>query len=122
MTIRKKLIVSNILMILIPALLTLTFAAVIFKTYGNRYWESLEEMYDDKDGVYSAQSIVYAYKEALTDETWVEYVDTDGDGAAGIHFESYEYYGSAGRGIVKTWLPFLGEGRWKDHVQQYHRG
>lgn len=85
MTIRKKLIVSNILMILIPALLTLTFAAVIFKTYGNRYWESLEEMYDDKDGVYSAQSIVYAYKEALTDETWVEYVDTDGDGAAGIH-------------------------------------
>lgn len=70
MSIRKKLIVSNILMILIPALLTLTFAAVIFKTYGNRYWESLEEMYDDKDGVYSAQSIVYAYKEALTDETW----------------------------------------------------
>lgn len=85
MSIRKKLIVSNILMILIPALLTLTFAAVIFKTYGNRYWESLEEMYDDKDGVYSAQSIVYAYKEALTDETWVEYVDTDGDGTAGIH-------------------------------------
>ena len=85
MTIRKKLIVSNILMILIPALLTLTFTAVIFKTYGNRYWESLEEMYDDKDGVYSAQSIVYAYKEALTDETWVEYVDTDGDGTAGIY-------------------------------------
>lgn len=85
MTIRKKLIVSNILMILIPALLTLTFTAVIFKTYGNRYWESLEEMYDDKDGVYSAQSIIYAYKEALTDETWVEYADTDDDGIEGIH-------------------------------------
>lgn len=68
MTIRKKLIVSNILMILIPALLTLMFTAVIFKTYGNDTGNHWEEMYDDKDGVYSAQSIVLAYKEALTDE------------------------------------------------------
>ena len=40
MTVKKKLIVSNILMIVIPVLLALLFVIVSFKTVGNRYWES----------------------------------------------------------------------------------
>ena len=36
MTVKKKLIVSNILMIVIPVLLALLFVIVSFKTVGNR--------------------------------------------------------------------------------------
>lgn len=70
MTIRKRLLFSNILMICIPAVLAMVFGAIAFKTYGNLYWESMEEMYDDKSGIYSAQSMLYAYKEEMEESDW----------------------------------------------------
>lgn len=65
MTIQKKLVWSNVLMILIPFFFALVFSAAAFKTYGNQYWEFFEEMLKDENGIYSAQSIVYKYKEDL---------------------------------------------------------
>lgn len=70
MTIKKKLIWSNVLMIFIPFFFALIFGAVAFKTYGNQYWELFEEMLKDSNGIYSAQSIVYKYREDLAEDRW----------------------------------------------------
>lgn len=70
MTIRKKLILSNVLMICIPAFFALIFGMVAFKTYGNRYWQFFEEILEDSNGLYSAQSIVYKYRDDLAEEDW----------------------------------------------------
>ena len=86
MTVKKKLIVSNILMIVIPALLALLFVIVSFKTVGNRYWESMEEMYDDKSGIYSAQSILFAYKNEIRDRSDLEYHESE-DGTMKVSLE-----------------------------------
>ena len=83
MTVKKKLIVSNILMIVIPVLLALLFVIVSFKTVGNRYWESMEEMYDDKSGIYSAQSILFAYKNEIRDRSEDQCDGQSGTGTAG---------------------------------------
>lgn len=80
MTIRKKLILSNILMILVPALFALIFGAAAFKTYGNRYWQFFEEILEDTNGVYSAQSIVCKYAEDLEEESWTEYEQIENSG------------------------------------------
>lgn len=76
MTVRKKLILSNILMICIPAIFALTFGVMAFKTQGNRYWEFFEVMYRDENGAYSAQSIVNKYQQDLAEGDWCEYVRT----------------------------------------------
>lgn len=68
MTIKKKLILSNILMLFVPALLALIFGGIVFKAYGEKYWDALEEMYDNEHGVYSAQNMIYAYKDELGEE------------------------------------------------------
>ena len=86
MTVKKKLIVSNILMIVIPVLLALLFVIVSFKTVGNRYWESMEEMYDDKSGIYSAQSILFAYKNEIRDRSDLEYQKSE-DGRTKVSLE-----------------------------------
>ncbi|MEF9840494.1 MAG: HAMP domain-containing sensor histidine kinase [Lachnospiraceae bacterium] len=75
MTIKKKLIISNILMIAIPVVLSMIVGTVALKTRGYRYLDSLEEMYKDENGVYSAQSLIYAYKDELTKREWLEYGD-----------------------------------------------
>lgn len=86
MTVKKKLIVSNILMIVIPALMALLFIIISFKTVGNRYWESMEEMYDDKSGIYSAQSILFAYKNEMRDRGKLEYHENE-DGTIRVSVE-----------------------------------
>lgn len=86
MTVKKKLIVSNILMFVIPVLLALLFVIVSFKTVGNRYWESMEEMYDDKSGIYSAQSILFAYKNEIRDRSDLEYQKSE-DGRTKVSLE-----------------------------------
>lgn len=65
MTVRKKLMISNILMIVIPVCLAVVFGITAFTVFGRQYWETLEAMYNDENGVYSAQSIVYAYKDSV---------------------------------------------------------
>lgn len=77
MTVRKKLIISNILMIVIPVILAMMFGTIAFQAYGDQYWDPLEEMYDDENGVYSAQSIVYAYKEELSKKEWLQFAEIE---------------------------------------------
>lgn len=73
MTIRRKLTISNICMIVIPAFLSLLFALFLLHTVGYRYWDSLEDMFQDQNAVYSAQSIIYSSKADFFHEEWAEY-------------------------------------------------
>lgn len=102
MTVKKKLIVSNILMIVIPVLLALLFVIVSFKTVGNRYWESMEEMYDDKSGIYSAQSILFAYKNEIRDRSDLEYQKSE-DGRTKGFTGKDQCDGQPGTGTAGSW-------------------
>lgn len=73
MTLKRKIVFSNILMLLVPILLSLVIGIIILQTVGNRYWFSLEKMYQDDNGVYSAQSLLYAYSDELSEYNWVHY-------------------------------------------------
>lgn len=70
MTIRKKLILSNILMILIPILIGIISASAILEGEGQKYWYGLESMLEDNSGMYSAQSIILAYQDNLSSHEW----------------------------------------------------
>lgn len=80
MTIRNKIVLSNILMILIPVLFAVIFAVIAFSTYGDRYWDSMEEMYDDDNSVYAGQSIIYGYKEQMSKNSWQKNLPVGEDG------------------------------------------
>jgi signal transduction histidine kinase len=73
MTIRRKLLLSNILMTAAPLLLSAVFAVVAFFTYGRNYVEPVIDMYESENGVYSAQSLIYACKEELSTREWEHY-------------------------------------------------
>lgn len=79
MTIRKKLILSNILMILIPVIVAMVVGLIALGTYGHRYWDSLEEMFENENGVYSVQSLIYAYKEEMVNGDWEKYAGQEVD-------------------------------------------
>ncbi len=80
MTIRKKLTISNICMIVIPAILSLLFALFLLDTVGHKYWDSLEDMFKDQNAVYSVQSTIYSYRDDFFEEEWAEYAQIeDGD-------------------------------------------
>lgn len=79
MTLKRKIIFSNILMLLVPILLSLLIGTIILQTVGNRYWFSLEKMYQDDNGVYSAQSLLYAYSDELSEYNWVHYENFSND-------------------------------------------
>lgn len=71
MTIKKKLILSNILMIAVPVLLAAAFAAAALRTYVHSYVAPVLEMYEAENGVYSAQNVIYACKDVLSSpEEW----------------------------------------------------
>ena len=62
MSIRKKIILSNLLMITVPLFLLFIMGFLWLNTAGKRYWQPIEEMYEDKNGVISAQNLIYAYR------------------------------------------------------------
>ena len=72
MTIRRKLLLSNMLMTASPLLLVIG-AALIFSAYGRDYIEPVVNMYRSEQGVYSAQSLIYACKEELSTREWEHY-------------------------------------------------
>ncbi len=72
MTIRRKLLLSNVLMTASPLLLVIV-AALAFSAYGRDYVEPVVDMYRSEQGVYSAQSIIYACKEELSTNEWEHY-------------------------------------------------
>ena len=46
-------------------------------TAGKRYWQPIEEMYEDRNGAVSAQNLIYAYQEELWDTNWRELEGAD---------------------------------------------
>ena len=70
MTIRKKILYSNILMLIIPVLIIASLGMIGVKKVGSRYWESLERMYEDGSGAVSVQSLIYSYQEGLKCIDW----------------------------------------------------
>ena len=72
MSIRRKIVLSNLLMILVPLFLVAIMGCLWLNTAGKRYWQPIEEMYEERNGVISAQSLIYAYQEELWDTDWVQ--------------------------------------------------
>lgn len=81
MSIRKKIIISNLLMMLVPLILLLSLGMLWLQTAGQKYWKPIEEMYEDKNGVISAQNLIYAYQEELWDTNWSELESLDDEAA-----------------------------------------
>lgn len=70
MTIKRKIWLSNILMILIPLAATALTIVVFLNTSPGDYWYSLETMYKDENGIQSAQSLIYTYQKELWESNW----------------------------------------------------
>ncbi len=70
MTIQRKIRLSNILMILIPVITTVLLVAVSLQTSLGNYWYSMEMMYQDENGIQSAQSLIYTYQQELWENNW----------------------------------------------------
>ena len=62
MNIRKKLILSNMLVIIVPLAVALALFAIFVNGAGARYWGTVQNLYNDSDGIYSAQSLLRTYK------------------------------------------------------------
>lgn len=70
MTLKRKIQLSNLLMVLIPIVLSLMGVFLIMKTSMGSYWNTLETMYINENGLQSAQSLIYTYKMELWDHDW----------------------------------------------------
>ncbi len=70
MTIKKKIRLSNILMVLIPIAVTAVVFGICMQTFLGDYWHSLEVMYQDEKGIQSAQSLIYTYQRELWEANW----------------------------------------------------
>lgn len=70
MTIKKKIRLSNIMMVLIPILFTAVVINVCLHTSLGSYWYTLESMYSDENGVQFAQSMIYTYQQELWENNW----------------------------------------------------
>ena len=70
MTIRQKIKLSNVMMALIPIMLTAIIVAVCLQTSLGSYWYTLETMYQDENGIQSAQSLIYTYQQELWENNW----------------------------------------------------
>ncbi len=64
-------------MILVPLILMVSMGILWLQTAGQKYWQPIEEMYEDKNGVISAQNLIYAYQEELWDTNWRELESLD---------------------------------------------
>ncbi len=76
MTIRKKLQISNIMMLIIPVCVVGMVAIFCVKFLGNHFFDSMEDMFEADNGLYSAQSLVFSY--------WGDFRDHPEKAAAGL--------------------------------------
>lgn len=65
MSLRKKLVLSNILMILIPVCIAVFLCGFVYSYGGQYYWKSLENMFEGDYGLYTAQGIIYDNKDDM---------------------------------------------------------
>jgi len=68
MTIRKKIVISNIIMIFIPIIVIVIITTMILEGSGNKYLETMENMYQDKNSLVSAQSMIFSYKDDFSEQ------------------------------------------------------
>lgn len=80
MTIKKKIMLSNVLIVLIPILFTSIAITVCLNTSLGSYWHTLVSMYNDENGVQFAQSLMYNYQKELWEFNWVLCTEPDEDG------------------------------------------
>lgn len=70
MKVQKKIVISNIFMILIPIAASVVIALIISLTTGSRFFSSTDQLYKDANGIISAQNIAYAYQEEIWKDEW----------------------------------------------------
>lgn len=70
MTIKKKIRISNIMMVLIPILFTAIVINVCLHTSLGSFWYTLEAMYSDENSIQFAQSMIYTYQQELWENNW----------------------------------------------------
>lgn len=70
MTIKKKIAVSNVMMVLLPLFFTAVVIFVCLNTSLGSYWHTLESMYSDENGIQFAQSMIYTYQQELWENNW----------------------------------------------------
>ena len=70
MTIKQKVRLSNIMMVLVPLLFTAVVIIICLNTSLGSYWHTLEAMYDDENGIQFAQSMFYTYQQELWENNW----------------------------------------------------
>lgn len=78
MTIKRKIWISNVLMILIPILSTSIIIIACLNTSLGSYWHTLVSMYSDENGVQFAKSMLYNYQKELWEFDWVMCQRADG--------------------------------------------
>ena len=77
MTIKKKIRLSNIMMVLIPILFTSIVINVCLHTSLGSFWYTLEAMYSDENSIQFAQSMIYTYQQELWENNWGQGGHTD---------------------------------------------
>lgn len=77
MTIKRKVRMSNIMMVLIPILFTAIVITVCLHTSLGSYWYTLEAMYSDENSIQFAQSMIYTYQKELWENNWGQDGHTD---------------------------------------------
>lgn len=77
MTIKRKIRLSNIMMVLIPILFTAIVITVCLHTSLGSYWYTLEAMYSDENSIQFAQSMIYTYQKELWENNWGQDGHTD---------------------------------------------
>lgn len=70
LTIKKKIRISNIMMVLIPILFTAIVINVCLHTSLGSFWYTLEAMYSDENSIQFAQSMIYTYQQELWENNW----------------------------------------------------
>lgn len=70
MTIKQKVRLSNIMMVLIPIVFTTIVIIVCLNTSLGSYWHTFEDMYSDENSVQFAQSMIYTYQQELWENNW----------------------------------------------------
>lgn len=70
MMLYQKIRISNILMVLIPIIISFLGVLLIAKTSMGNYWTTLEKMYLNENGIQSAQNLIYTYKIELWEKDW----------------------------------------------------
>ena len=70
MTIKSKIALSNVMMVLLPLFFTAVVIFVCLNTSLGSYWHTLESMYNDENGIQFAKSMIYTYQQELWENNW----------------------------------------------------